>query len=207
MSTRAALALLVALAACRSTETRDGEEAPAWAGQIAGYYTDPPGDDGYGSAILRADRGALHLEGRYNYEDLDTGSVFVGRTFAWEGDVGLSLVPMIGGVFGRTDGIAPGLELDVIWRALELYVESEYVFDLNDGADDYLFAWSELTVSPLEWLSLGLAGQRTRARETDLEVDRGFLVGFTWGQVGATAYLFNPDRDDPYGMIGITFDF
>jgi hypothetical protein len=210
MSARAPLAVLAlaALGACRSAGTGEAEPADdAWAWQLAGYAVDPPDDDVYGSAVVRGDRGALHVEGRYNYEDLDTGSVFAGRTFAWEGDVELSLVPMIGGVFGGTNGVAPGLEVDVVWRRLELYVESEYVFDLEEADDSFFFAWTELTFSPADWLSLGFVGQRTRAREMELEMDRGLLAGFSWDRFGGTVYLFNPDQDDPYVMIGVTIDF
>lgn len=57
------------------------DEGKTWAFDLTGYWTDPPEADAYGSAILRADRGPLHLEARYNYEGIDTGSVFAGWTF------------------------------------------------------------------------------------------------------------------------------
>lgn len=191
----------------RAAAEEPAEEAPSWAFDLTGYYVDPPDDDPYGSAILRADHGALHLEGRYNYEDLDTGSLWVGWTFSWSGAVEFSLVPMIGGVFGQTQGVAPGLELDLVWRILELYAEAEYVFDTGGEDDSYFYVWTELTVSPTEWLSLGLVAQRTRVFDTDVEVDRGLLVGFHVRSVSATVYVFNLDQDDPYVMIGIGVSF
>jgi hypothetical protein len=195
------------LLACATEPPPAEDDGEGWSWDLTGYFVDPPEDDPYGSAILRADRGVLHLEARYNYEDMDTGSVFAGRTFAWEGAVEFSLVPMVGAVFGRTDGVAPGLELDFIWKALEVYVEAEYVFDF-DGADEgFFYMWSELTVSPVEWFAFGLVAQRTRAYETDVEVDRGLLVGFYVGSVSATVYLFNLDRDDPYVMVGVGVTF
>ena len=50
----------------------------------------------------------LHLETRYNNEDLRTGSLWVGYNFAWGEKWQFEVTPMIGGVFGRTNGIAPG---------------------------------------------------------------------------------------------------
>ncbi|HEX5032171.1 MAG TPA: hypothetical protein VFX78_12035 [Candidatus Eisenbacteria bacterium] len=185
----------------------EGEEGEGWAFDLTGYFTDPPDDDPYGSAILRADRGALHVEGRYNYEDKDTGSLWAGWTLSWSGEVEFSLVPMAGVVFGHTQGVAPGLELDVVWRALELYVEAEYVFDTDGKGDSFFYMWSELTVSPTEWLKVGLVAQRTRAYDTDVGVDRGLLVGFHVRAVTATVYVFNLDQDDPYVMIGIGLSF
>lgn len=191
----------------------EAEEAPAepdaegkkWAFDFTGYWTNPPGEDAYGSAILRADRDALHLEARYNYEDIDTGSLWAGWTFSWSGDVEFSLVPMVGGVFGHTQGVAPGLELDLIWKILELYVEAEYVFDAGGRDDSFFYVWSELTVSPTEWLSFGLVDQRTLVYDTDVEVDWGLLVAFHVRSVTATVYVFN--LDDPYVMIGVGVTF
>lgn len=187
------------------------EEPPAeeekWSFDLTGYWLNPPEDEAYVSAILRADRGSLHLEGRYNYEDIDTGSVWAGWTFAWSGDVEFSLVPMVGGVFGHTQGVAPGLELDLVWKVLELYVESEYVFDANGQDDSFFYTWSELTFHPTEWLTFGFVAQRTRAYETDVDVDRGLLLGFSVGPATATIYAFNLDRDDPYVMVGIGLSF
>lgn len=197
-------------AAGEGEEGAPGEEGAGeegWAFDLTGYFVDPPDDDPYGSAILRADRGALHLEARYNYEDLDTGSLWGGWTLAWSGEVEVSVVPMLGAVFGHTQGVAPGLELDVVWKALELYVEAEYVFDVDGQDDSYFYMWAEFTVSPTEWLSLGLVAQRTRAYDTDVEVDRGLLVGFHVRSVSATVYVFNLDRDDPYVMIGVGISF
>jgi hypothetical protein len=182
-------------------------EAKTWAFDLTGYWTDPPEDDAYGSAILRADRGPLHLEARYNYEGIDTGSVFAGWTFSWSGEVEFSLVPMLGAVFGHTQGVAPGLELDLTWKILEFYVEAEYVFDVEGTDDSFFYAWSELTASPVEWLSFGLVAQRTRVFDTDVDVDRGLLVRVYVKSVTATVYVFNLDTDDPYVMLGVGVSF
>jgi hypothetical protein len=185
----------------------EAEEDEGWTFDLGGYWTAPPDDDPYMMAVLRADHGALHLEGRYQYEDLDTGSIWAGWTFSWSGAVEFSVVPMLGGVFGHTQGVAPGLELDLVWRIVELYVEAEYVFDAAGQDDSFFYLWSELTVSPVEWLSLGLVAQRTRVYDTDVEVDRGLLVGCHIESFSATLYVFNLDQDDPYVMIGIGISF
>jgi hypothetical protein len=105
---------------------------------------------------------------------------------------------MIGVVAGETDGLAPGLEYDLVWKALEWYGESEYVRDLHERDDSFFYTWSELTLAPAEWVRLGLVAQRTRVYEQELEVDRGLLLGFSYRAFWIDAYLFNPDQDDPY---------
>ena len=48
-----------------------------------------------------ADHDWLHLEARYNYEGIDTGSAWVGYDFSVGDKVKLDFTPMIGGVFGQ----------------------------------------------------------------------------------------------------------
>ena len=67
-----------------------------------------PDDPDYVQPAFTADRGWLHLEGRFNYEDRDTGSAWFGYNFSVGDTVTLEFTPMIGAVFGTTDGIAPG---------------------------------------------------------------------------------------------------
>lgn len=114
---------------------------------------------------------------------------------------------MLGAVFGHTQGVAPGLELDLAWKAVELYVEAEYLFDAKGQDDSFFYVWSELTASPVEWLSLGLVAQRTRVYDTDVEVDRGLLVGCQIESFRAALYVFNLDQEDPYVMVGIGISF
>jgi hypothetical protein len=102
----------------------------------------------------------LHLEARYNYENLDTGSMWFGYNFAGGETVEWTLTPIIGGVFGQTDGVAPGYKGSLIWRQLEVYSEGEYVFDAHDSADSFFYNWSEVTFVPAEWFRVGLVTQR-----------------------------------------------
>ena len=83
----------------------------------------------YVQPTFTADRGWLHLEARYNYEALDTGSAWVGYNFSGGEKLAWEFTPMIGGVFGDTTGIAPGYKGSLSWWKLELYSEGEYVFD------------------------------------------------------------------------------
>ena len=58
--------------------------------------------------FVAADHEWLHLETRYNYEDLRTGSIWFRHNFSVGKQLVLNLTPMVGGVSGRTSGIAPG---------------------------------------------------------------------------------------------------
>jgi len=179
---------------------------PAWSGSLQGNLYLPE-DDHFLMPILRADRGALHLEGRYQYEDRETGSAWLGYTFAFGDALQLELTPMAGLVFGRTNGAAPGLELTLSWKTLELYSESEYVFDAEGRDGRYFYMWSELSWQVRPWLRLGLSTQRTRVYQSELSIERGLFAAVSRGPVELTLYGFNPDGDSPFAIValGVTF--
>ncbi len=212
MNTRAAAFLLVAamFAGC-AVAPRDRpqdppqekpapgpEAAPKW--ELSGYALQysVPGQDDFVAPVIMADRGPLHLEARYNYEDNETGSVWVGRNFAIEGDIALELTPMAGLVFGETDGFAPGLRLGALWRQFDAASEIEYVIDFDDEDDSFCYSWTEIGWSPTGWLRTGVVGQRTRVYRTEHEVDRGLLLQVNAGPVYFTLYSFEPWDNDHY---------
>ena len=90
---------------------------------------------------------------------------------------------MIGGVFGDTNGIAPGYKGSLSWRMLEFYSEGEYVFDTGSSSDSFFYNWSELTLAPVESFRFGLVTQRTRVYQTDRDIQRGLLAGFSFKSV------------------------
>lgn len=148
----------------------------------------------YAQPTLAAEYKRVHLEARYNYEALDTGSAWIGYTFGLDGSLSLQFTPMLGGVFGHTAGVAPGYELTVGYWKLELYSEGEYLFDTDDSSDSFAYTWSELSLSPMEWLRFGVVGQRTRAYQTDVDIQRGLLIGFSYRWARFTTYVFDLDQ-------------
>lgn len=185
---------------------RESDEK-AWSVSLAAYTYFVPGESAYVQPTVTADRGWLHLEARYNYEDLETGSAWVGYNFGGGEKLAWEFTPMLGGVFGDTMGVAPGYRGSLGWWKLELYSEGEYVFDTGHSSDSFFYNWSELTLSPLEWFRLGMVTQRTRAYESDREIQRGVLVGFTYRGVDLSGYMFNPDDDKPTYVVAVTLNF
>jgi hypothetical protein len=181
--------------------------APAWTFDSSVYTYFLPDDGNYAQPTIAADRDWFHVEARVNYEDLNTGSLWFGynlsggETFEW------ALTPLVGAVFGQTDGVAPGYTGSLSWRQLEFYSEGEYVFDAHDSADNFLYNWSELTFRPAEWFRAGLVTERTRAYETERDVQRGLLVGITYKNLEATTYVFNPDDSEPIVALSVAFSF
>jgi len=179
----------------------------AWSGSASAYTYLVPDDTDYVQPTVSADRRRLHLEARYNYEAKKTGSAWVGYILSGGSTVEWEFTPLAGVVFGSTDGVAPGYKGSLTWRALSLYSESEYVIDTNASSDSFFYNWSELTVAPTESLRFGLVVQRTRAYQTDRDVQRGLIVGYSYRRAELTFCLFNPDEDKPTAAFSVGWGF
>ena len=145
-----------------------------------------------------ADRGPLHLETRYNYEGLHTGSLFAGYNIQ-------HVTLMLGGVFGDTKGVAPGIEVTAAWKKFDFYTEGEYLFASNE--DDFTYFWSELAYSPAAWLRTGIAAQRTRTFDTGVDVQRGLLVGLKFKRMTLTTSVFEPGSDNQTIVVTAATEF
>ena len=172
---------------------------------VYGYFV--PDDRDYAQPTITLDHGWLHLEARYNDENLETGSLWVGYNFGGGDKLAWEFAPMVGGVFGDTKGVAPGYKGSLSWWKLELYSEGEYVFDASDSSESFFYCWNELTLSPVDWFRFGLVSQRTKVYETDRDIQRGFLVGLSYREWSLTTYVFNPDESKPTIVVGATFSF
>jgi hypothetical protein len=187
---------------------RSGDLAPGeWSFSAAAYVYVVPGDRDYVQPTFTADRKWLHLEARYNYEDLDTGSAWVGYNFSLGEKLAFQGTLMLGGVFGNTTGIAPGYKASLGYRRFALYSEGEYVFDTGDSSGSFFYSWTELTYSPVDWFRVGLVAQRTQAYKTAVDIQSGLLLGFTYKRVDLAAYVFNLGRDDPALVFSIAVGF
>ena len=202
-----ALGAGAALAQVDPAASPGGGEKPGWEFNASVYAYFPPEDRHYAQPTVTADRGALHLEGRYNYEAFRTGSVWVGWNLGAGDKLRLDATLLAGGVFGDTRGAAPGYELTLSYGRFELYSEGEYVFDVDDSANDFFYNWAQLGYSPLDWLTVGLASQRTRAYQTGLDVQRGLFVGFTYKSLKLTTYVFNPGWEKPTVVSSLAVSF
>lgn len=199
-----ALVLLAStLAAQAPTTDAPPAEAEVWEFSGSVFYSDPPGSEDRLTTILYADRGSLHLEARYNYEDLQTAALFAGWTFTHEGELAADVTPMLGLVAGDTDGIAPGLELDLGWRRLAWYAEMEYLFDREDRDDDFFYSWSTLTYGFTDWLSAGLVTERSKLVDTDWSLQRGLALEVTRANLGFSLYAYNLGSDDSYAVVAL----
>jgi hypothetical protein len=171
-------------------------DATGWAYSATGMYYSFRNQDDFTLAVATADRGRLHLEARYNYEAIDSGSLFVGWKFSGGERLTWEVVPILGAVFGQKEGIAPGFEVSIGYGKVDFYTETEYVRDTEIRQDSFTYSWNELGFSPLEWLRFGLVGQRTMLYQSDRDIQRGFFAQVMYRKATLGLYVFNPDDSD-----------
>lgn len=188
-----------------SAQDKDSLVTPEWDFGIETdfYFTDPfvflP--------IFTADKSKLHLEIRYNYEDLKTVSAWIGYNISGGEEFEYLITPMVGGAAGRTNGIATGLEFTFNFIGFELYSESEYLFDFESKENNFFYSWTDFTYSPLDWLWVGLSGQLTGVYQTELEIERGVLLGVAYQNLEFTGYYYNAFSDDDFVMLALATEF
>jgi hypothetical protein len=166
-----------------------------------------PGEEDFFNPTFYARTKTVHLEGRYNYEDRNTASVWGGRRFEFGKPVKFVLVPMAAVVFGNAKGLAPGLETEIMYRKLDFYSESEYVFDFKTRENDFFYMYSELAIRLVRPLRTGLIAQRTKLFETEHEIQRGLFTEYYFRRFRAGVFYFNPFNSDNFWIASVSVDF
>ena len=187
-------------------EKKDFTE-PAWSFSASGYFYYIPYERNFVLLTGIAEHKSLHLEARYNYEDLNTASVFTGWKFEAGNELAFTAIPLIGFAFGNTSGTVPGVELELSYKIFDFYSETEYLLDLSGGENNFLYTWAELGLSPFEHLRTGLSIQRTRVYQTDFDLQRGVFVEYSFWKLTAGAHYFNPFSADAFGVFSLKVNF
>lgn len=161
----------------------------------------------YANPNLVVDHGWLHLEARYNYEAIKTGSLWLGYNFSFGKELAFEATPMLGGVFGDITGIAPGYTISISYKPIEFFTQGEYFFDAGNRSGNFFYTWSELSYAPLTWFRAGIVIDRTKALGSNFEVRRGPLVGFKYKKVDFTTYWLSPGSRDATFIFSVALNF
>jgi hypothetical protein len=178
---------------------------PGWAAVTGMYYAmrDQP-DFGVGVGSLnrvRASRSALQLRGARRRLGLRRLEVRGRRYGELRADADHR------GPVRAARGVIPGLEASIGWRTFDIYVEAEYVRDLDETSASYFYSWTELGWRPVEWLRVGLVGQRTHTVDNGRDLQRGIFGQVVVGKATLGVYGFNPDSGSRYVIVSLGVAF
>jgi len=148
-------------------------------------------------------------EVRYNYEDINTVSVYAGKKFSVEeNEWSYSATPMVGGLMGAMQGAAAGANIDVSYGKLYFSSQSQYAFSMRDRMNKYFFSWSEVGFEALPWLYGGLALQQTNPYREKGVMDGGCTIGLTIKNWTIPLYVFNPfENESKFFIVGVNWEW
>lgn len=190
-----------------SGEVSDQRAENFWTGSVSvSTYLAQHSRD-FANPVFIADHDWLHLEARYNYEALKTGSLWLGYNLSAGEQLELNATPMLGLAFGDTTGLAPGYAISLSWEAIELFTQGEYLFDAGTHTGNFFYTWSELSYSVTDWFRFGLVLDRTKSFGSDFDIRRGPLLGFSRKNVDFTTYWLNPGLRDATFIFALTVNY
>ena len=178
-----------------------------WELSLWGDYNLKPDNGSYFNPIFYADNKSLRLEGRYNYEALNTASVFAGWKFYKGKTLTIEVIPMLGMVFGQTNGIAPAIEAQLEYKKFYFYTESEYMIDFAGKENNFLFTYTELAYKICKPIKVGLAALRTRLYQTEFKIQRGIFGEYYFGRFRTGLYYYDPFTSSNFADISFSVDF
>ena len=204
--------ILISLFVCPSyllhAQTADDSAAKKWSGSAAVYYYLIPGEKTPPTITVCADHKSLHIESRYNYEDINSLSAFAGWNFEKQyNKLDVSVTPMAGAVVGHTNGILPGLEFNASYKSFTLYSENEYVLDFRGREDYFFYSWTELSAQIFKNTQAGIVAQSLRWFKTKFNIQRGMYAEYNTGSFTFDAYYFNPFTNSDFAIVSASFAF
>ena len=81
------------------------------------------------------------------------------------------------------------------------------MFDAGAAADNFLYTWSELGWSPSSCCRAGVVVQRTKAYQTEFDIQRGLFASVSLRRAQIAAHVLNPDANQPTVVIGVIVGF
>lgn len=153
------------------------------------------------------DKKNWYAEVRYNYDELETFSLNVGKKFSKEGIVSYSITPIAGIMAGKLTGASLGVDFESDYRKIFFSAESQYAFSADSKSTDFFFNWSEAGYQLSDKMYTGLALQLTHLYKTINKWEPGIMAGFIFKKWTFPLYVFNPLSSNRYFVLGINIEW
>ena len=172
------------------------------------YYTRTPGTDAMMTPMANfTSANNWYGEARYNFDEINTFSLYAGRKFSGTGNVAWEATPLIGGLMGQMTGGSVGMNVGADYRKLFFLSQSQYSFSIENATDKYFYKWSELGYNATSWLYAGVAVQQTNIYRSAGKLEPGCMIGFSFKNWSIPLYAFNTDRNERYFVLGFNWQW
>lgn len=140
---------------------------------------------------------------RYNYEESETFSFQLGKTFSKEGAISYSLTPLAGLLAGKFQGFSIGTLTEIQTGKFSFYTEPEYCIRFNNLSENFFYNWTELSIQPSKKFYTGLALQTIKYKQEPLYLEPGIMLGITIKNFEVPFYLFKTPGSSNYFVVGL----
>ena len=150
-----------------------------------------------------------YLEVRYNYEYLNTGSIYTGYGFSKENRKWgkFNVTPILGIYLGQQNGLAPGYNLRYVVGNFVLASEGQYTFDFNNQYQNYLWNWANALYSVHRNIAIGTSVQISAFYRGDFIPQVSPILRFQHKWFGIDLYGYNLWGNEPIYAVGLEFSF
>ena len=148
-----------------------------------------------------------YAEGRYNYEAINTLSLYGGKSFEKKGQLSYNATPILGAVVGQMNGGSAGLNLEIDFRNLSFNTQTQYTFSVEERTNNFIYSWSDLTYKISEKLTAGISVQQTKLYQVNGAFERGILIKTGFKSWSFPLYVFRPESCERYFVLGINYDW
>ena len=146
-------------------------------------------------------------EARYNFDELNTFSLYAGRKFSGSGNLSWEAIPLVGGLMGQMTGGSVGVNFGMDFRKLFFESQSQYSFSIENATDKFFYSWSELGYNATAWLYAGVAVQQTNIYKTIGKLEPGCMIGFSIKNWTIPFYAFNTVDEERYFVVGLNWQW
>jgi hypothetical protein len=146
-------------------------------------------------------------EARYNFDELNTFSLYAGKKFSGDGVLSWEATPLVGGLMGQMTGGSVGMNFGVDYRKIFFASQSQYSFSIENSVDKYFYNWSELGYNATSWLYAGVAVQQTNIYKTIGKLEPGCMLGVSIKNWTIPLYAFNTNGDERYFVLGVNWQW
>ena len=148
-----------------------------------------------------------YAEGRYNYEALNTVSIYGGKTFEKSAAISYSASPIAGIVLGQMNGGSVGINLEIDFKKFYFDTQSQYTFSVQQRSDNFIYSWSDLTYQLSEKFAAGISLQQTKLYQVNGAFEKGILIKAGFKNWTFPVYVFKPQTNERYFVLGINYEW
>jgi hypothetical protein len=148
-----------------------------------------------------------YTEARYNYEDINTGSFYLGKSFSGGHELLFTITPMAGIILGKYNGAALASNCDLSYKKYFFSGQLQYALSKTGNRDNFFYQWSEFGVECTNWFFTGVTVQQTKLYKQRMATIPGLMFGFQKKNISVPVYIFNPFKNETSLLLGIIIEW